>query len=179
MELMIVLVIASILMVAGAPAMGSFVRNNRVQSQALTLMRTMHFARSEAIKRKTRVVLCRSSDPTAATPSCGGSENIWTTGILIFASGDTDNIYQPANDSLLRIATGIDNGLTVITNSTSNRNLEYNSDGTTNEGGGTARFAVCDKRGGPFGRQINVAPVGRPSIEKGSSLSPVNCTGPT
>ena len=175
---MIVLVIAAVLMVSGAPAMGDFVRNSRVQSQTLALMRTMHFARSEAIKRKTRVVLCRSADPTAANPTCGGNDNVWTTGYLVFASGDANNTYQPATDTLVRIGNAVDGGLTVITNSTSNRNLEYNSDGTTNEGGGTARFAVCDPRGGAFGRQINVSPVGRPRIEKGTPGSPVNCTGP-
>jgi len=46
------------------------------------------------------------------------------------------------------------------------------------EGGGTARFAICDKRGGDYGRQINVSPVGRPVLEKGTPVSPINCDGP-
>ena len=57
-ELMIVLAIASILMTLAAPSMGTFVRDNRIQAEALGLISMMHFARSEAVKRKTRVVLC-------------------------------------------------------------------------------------------------------------------------
>jgi len=177
-ELIIVLSIASILMTAAAPSMGTFVRNNRLQSQSFALLRTMHYARSEAIKRKTRVVLCRSADPTAATPTCGGVSYTWTSGYLVFASGDANSTYEPANDVLLRVGTPVDSGMTVRTNSTSNNNLEYNSDGTTNEGGGTARFAVCDSRGGSVGRQIEVSPVGRPALSQGSVGSPVNCTSP-
>jgi type IV fimbrial biogenesis protein FimT len=178
-ELMIVLAIASILMTLAAPSMGTFVRDNRLQSESLRLLRMMHFARSEAVKRKTRVVLCRSADPTAAAPSCGGNLNTWTTGYLVFASGDGNNTFEAANDELLRIGMPVTAGLSVVTNSTSNANLEYNSDGTTNEGGGTARFAICDGRGGDFGRQIDVTPVGRPSLSKGSAGSPIACTSPS
>lgn len=172
------LVISSIMMTFAAPSMGAFVRNNRIQSQTFALMRMMHFARSEAVKRKTRVVLCRSANPTATVPSCGGTTSNWSTGFLVFASGDGNNTYQPANDELLRIGRASGSGLTVITNSTSNNNLEYNSDGTTNEGGGIARFAVCDARGGIFGRQIDVTPVGRPALKKGVPATPINCTRP-
>ena len=177
-ELMIALAIASILMAAAAPSMGTFVRDNRLQSEAFALLRTMHFARSEAVKRKTRVVMCRSANPTAATPTCGGNSYTWTTGFLVFASGDGNSTYEPANDVLLRVGLPAGSDLSVRTNATSNNNLEYNSDGTTNEGGGIALFAVCDSRGGAVGRQIEVSPVGRPALNKGSPGSPINCTSP-
>ena len=177
-ELIIVLVIAAVLMTIAAPSMGTFVRNNRLQSKTFGLMRSMHFARSEAIKRKTRIIMCRSANPSAATPSCGGTTSNWSTGFLMFASGDTNSTYQSGIDFLLRIGESTGNGMTVITNSVSNSNLEYNSDGTTNEKGWTARFAICDTRGGAFGRQIDITPVGRPSSFKGSVSSPLNCLSP-
>jgi type IV fimbrial biogenesis protein FimT len=177
-ELIIVLTIAAVLMTAGAPSMGMFVRNSRLQAHTLDLMRTMHIARSEAVKRKTRVVLCRSANPAAASPTCGGTSYNWTTGFLVFASGDTNNTYEPAVDDLLARGSPVGNGINVITNGWSNNNLEYNSDGTTNEGG-IARFAVCDSRGGAHGLQIDVTPVGRPRIRAGTPSSTVNCTGPT
>jgi type IV fimbrial biogenesis protein FimT len=175
---MIVMVIAAVLMTIAAPSMGTFVRNNRLQSQTLALMRIMHFARSEAVKRKTRTVLCRSANPQAATPACGGTPSDWSTGFLLFASGDTNNTYQAGADVLLRIGLAPGNGMTLITNATSDNNLEYDIDGTTNEGGGTARFAVCDTRGGAFGHQVDVTPVGRPSLRKGTEASPINCVSP-
>ena len=178
-ELMIVLVISAVLMTVGAPAMGSFMRDNRLQASAFDLLKSIQFARSEAVKRKVEVVLCRSADPRATTPSCGGTSHTWTTGWLVFARGDTNNTYQSGSDELLRLGLPRDADVGIRTNSVSNNNLEFSSDGTTDEGGNTARFAVCDARGGTFGYQIDVPPVGRPKRERGSSGDAINCTTPS
>ena len=97
----------------------------------------------------------------------------------MFEAGDNNSTYQADDDILLKRGPASSSGVTVITNSTSNNNLEYNSDGSTNEGGGTARFAICDSRGGEHGYQIDVPPVGRPSFNAATSGSPVNCTSPS
>ena len=178
-ELIVTLAVVAILVTTGVPAFANFIQTNRLSETAFDLLGTINLARSEAVKRRTRVVLCRSANPKAATPSCGGTDNTWTTGWLVFASGDGNSTYEAGTDSLLGIGEIDSSGLTLITNGTSNRNLEYNSDGTTNEGGGTARFAVCDKRGGDFGRQINVPPHGRPKFIKGETSCPIDCTSPT
>ena len=178
-ELVVSLAVVSILATTGVPAFSSFIQSNRLTETSFDMLATINLARTEAVKRRTRVVLCRSADPTSTTPSCGGSANTWTTGWLVFASGDSNNDYDAGADTLLGIGLVDSPNLTVITNSTSNNNLEYNSDGTTNEGGGTARFAVCDKRGGAKGRQINIPPHGRPKFVKGDSASPINCTSPS
>ncbi len=178
-ELVVSLAVVSILVTTGVPAFSSFVQSNRLTETSFDMLATLNLARTEAVKRRTRVVLCRSADPTSTIPSCGGSANTWTTGWLVFASGDSNSAYDAGADTLLGIGLVDSPNLTVITNSTSNNNLEYNSDGTTNEGGGTARFAFCDKRGGAKGRQINVPPHGRPKFVKGDSASPINCTSPS
>jgi type IV fimbrial biogenesis protein FimT len=177
-ELMIALAVAAIILTMAAPATTALVRDGRVRAQTFDLMGDINFARSQAIKRKVLVVLCRSQDPTATTPTCGGTANTWTTGWLIFASLNGNNTYENGVDTLLAIGEAV-SSLKVITNSTSNRNLEYSPDGTTNESGGTARFAICDSRGGAYGRQVNVSPIGRPVIAKGSTGAPVNCTSPS
>ena len=178
-ELVVSLAVVSIVVTTGVPAFSNFIQTNRVSESAFDVLGTINLARTEAVKRRTRVVLCRSGNPAASTPSCGGSANTWTTGWLIFASGDSNNTYEAGTDTLLGTGTLHSSNVTVITNSTSNRNLEYNSDGTTNESGGTARFAVCDKRGGNFGRQIEIPPHGRPKFIKGSNAAPINCTSPS
>lgn len=178
-ELLISLAVLSILVTTGIPAFSSFIQSNRLSASAFNTLGTINLARTEAVKRRTRVILCRSADSTSATPSCGGSANTWTTGWLVFASGDSNSTYEAGTDTLLGIGLVDSPNVTIITNSTSNKNLEYNSDGTTNEGGDTARFAVCDKRGGAQGRQINVPPHGRPKFVKGDSASPINCTSPS
>ncbi len=178
-ELVVSLAVVSILATAGVPAFSNFIQSNRLNESSFDMLATINLARTEAVKRRTRVILCRSADPTLPTPSCGGSANTWTTGWLVFASGDNNSTYEAGTDTLLGMGLVGSASLTIVTNSTSDKNLEYNSDGTTNEGGGTARFAVCDKRGGAHGRQINVPPHGRPKFVKGDSASPINCTSPS
>lgn len=179
-ELMVTLTIVAVLLAAAAPAMSAYIQNHQLRSVSLNLAADIHYARSEAVKRKVQVVLCRSGNSAATSPSCGGASNQWTTGWLVFASGDTNNTYQAGVDTLLRIGPPIGGDrLNVITNAISNNNLEYNPDGTTNESGGTARFAVCDDRGGTHGRQLNVPPHGRLDLERGSSAGPINCTSPS
>lgn len=178
-ELVISLAVVAILVTTGIPAYSNFIQSNRLAKSSFDLLVTINLARSEAVKRRTRVVLCRTGNPMATTPSCGGSANTWTTGWLVFASGDANNTYEAATDTLLGIGLVESPNVTVITNSTSNNNLEYNSDGTTNEGGGTARFAVCDNRGGARGRQINVPPHGRPKFVYGDHANPIDCTSPS
>lgn len=177
-ELIVTLAVVAILVTTGVPAFANFIQTNRLSESAFDLLGTINLARSEAVKRRTRVILCRTANPRAATPSCGGSANTWTTGWLVFAAGDGNSTYEAGTDTLLGIGEVDSLGLTVITNSNSNNNLEYNSDGTTNESG-TARFAVCDKRGGIRGRQINVPRHGRPKFIKGEKASPINCTAPS
>jgi type IV fimbrial biogenesis protein FimT len=178
-ELVVSLAVVSILATTGVPAFSSFIQSNRLNESSFDMLATINLARTEAVKRRTRVVLCRSADPTLPTPSCGGSANTWTTGWLVFASGDGNSTFQTGTDTLLGIGLVDSSNVTVMTNNTSNKNLEYNSDGTTNESGLTARFAVCDKRGGAYGRQINVSPQGRPKFIRGDSASLINCISPS
>jgi hypothetical protein len=45
-----------------------------------------------------------------------------------------------------------------------NKNLEFNPNGSTNEGGSIALMAICDDRGEVDGREIVVAPSGIPKM---------------
>ena len=95
----------------------------------------------------------------------------------MFADTNGTGTYVAADDTLLRIGQPTNSSLTIKTNSTSNNNLEYNSDGTTNEAGDTAVFTICDDRGAGDGRQIQVNAMGRPQLVKGSDAT-LNCTSP-
>ena len=178
-ELMVTLAIGTILMTTAVPSMSTMIRNNNLATQTNSLVTDINLARSEAIKRGVIVILCRSADPNAANPSCSGSAYTWTTGWLVFASGDGDNTYTAGTDTLLRIGKPSSSSIAIKTNSTSNNNLEYKANGTTNEGGGTAIFALCDDRGEGYGRQIQVDPRGRPRLITGTTDDPIpNCASP-
>jgi type IV fimbrial biogenesis protein FimT len=181
-ELIVTVAMAAIIMSQAVPAFRNMAANNRITSQLNELVTAINLGRSEAIKRNVRVVLCRSANPTASSPSCGGTANTWTTGWLLFASGDSNNTYQAGTDTLIRVGDAARTGIQIRTNSTSNHNLEINSNGSTNENGGTAVFAVCDDRNGDgdydeqWGKQIQVTPTGHVQL----IISPIpNCQTPS
>ncbi len=176
-ELLVTLAIAAIILTQAVPSFQNVVKSNRLASETNNLVSDINLARSEAVKRGVRVILCRSAAPDAATPTCGGSANTWTTGWLLFASGDANNTYEAANDTLLRIGKPKGGQVSIKTNAIANNNLEYDPDGTTNEGGGTAVFALCDDQGETHGRQIQVNGTGRPRLIKGTTSSPLPSCG--
>jgi type IV fimbrial biogenesis protein FimT len=177
-ELMVTLAIGAILLTQAVPSFMTTIKNNRLTTYTNDLVSDINLARSEAVKRGTRVVLCRSADPSLATPVCGGTNNTWSTGWLVFADANGDGIFD-AGETLIRVGLPVEGATTVITNATSDSNLEYNPDGTTNAGGGTGVFALCDDRGAGFGRQIQVNAMGRPQLVKGSDAGvTLNCATP-
>jgi type IV fimbrial biogenesis protein FimT len=178
-ELMMTMAVFAILLTVGVPSFITMTKNNRLATETNLLVSHINLARSEAVKRGVRVILCRSADPSANPPSCGGTANTWTTGWLVFASGDANTTYQAATDTLLKLGNPPGGVVAIKANAASNVNLEYNADGTTNEAGATAVFTVCDDRGEDYGRQVDIGPNGRPELTKGTSTTPLNdCANP-
>ncbi len=161
-ELLITLGIVAIVLSMAVPSVSSVIKDNRLATTLNQVVTDIHVARSEAAKRGVRVILCRSGNPNAATPSCGGAEKTWTSGYLMFADDGNyaNNTYDAGTDTLLRIGQPVTSGVHLRTNGTWNNNLEFNYHGSTNEGGSTAMMSICDERGKEVGRQIRVGPNG-------------------
>lgn len=173
MELMVTLAIAAILLSVAAPNLSQFSQNSRLRARNFELLDSINVARSEAVKRGVQVVLCRSANGT----SCGGTANTWTTGWLVYVNATGTLAYEPPGDTLLRIGTGTSDGTAITTNSLGNQYLDYARTGATNEGG-PAVFAICDSRGGAYGRSISVTQVGRAALTHGNAGTPINCAPP-
>ena len=176
-ELMITMVIAAIVLTQAVPSFMATVQNNRLITYTNDLVTDINLARSEAVKRGSRVVLCRSADPSSNTPTCGGTANTWTTGWLVYADANSSGTFD-AGDTLVRVGMPVAGATTVMSNGAINNTLQYNGDGTTNEGGNIAVFALCDGRGAGNGRQIQVNAMGRPQLYRGTDVA-LNCAAPT
>ena len=179
-ELIITLGVAAIILSTAVPGVSTTIKDNRLATRVNAIIIDMHFARSEAAKRDVRVILCRSKDPNASTPQCStdaDTEYTWTSGYLIFADSGTgaNSIYDAGSDILLRRGQPAPSGVRMRTNSTWNKNLEFNPNGATNEGGSIAMMSICDDRGKEHGRQIAVAPSGIPKLYSDNISS---CTSP-
>ena len=163
-ELMIGIALAAIIVSMAAPSFNSAMKNNKIVAETNELIADINFARSEAVKRSTPVVLCRSASPSHTTPTCSGNASNWSSGWLVFADTDADNDYDSAKDILIRIGNPSDKSVTIKSNNTADQELVYNPDGTTKTAGNVAVFAICDDRGKNQGRQVQVSATGRPRL---------------
>jgi len=83
-ELLVTIAIAAILAVVAVPSFNQTIVNYRLTSYANNFLTSAQLARSEAIKRNSRVTLCKSANGTSCT-LVGG----WHQGWIIF--NDVDN----------------------------------------------------------------------------------------
>lgn len=81
-ELLVVIGIGAILLASALPAVGEYLRNNRLTSQTNTLVATINFARGEAITRNQNVFI-------SALPS-SDTTNTWGKGWKVWVDGRQD-----------------------------------------------------------------------------------------
>lgn len=162
-ELVTVMTIAIGVLVATLPAFRDTLNNNRITTQVNRLISDVQLARSEAMRRGERVVLCRSSNPGSSAPQCGGSSGQWTEGWIVFVDANKDGSFN-AGDDLVRAAPKVKGGIAVLANAFAAQAIQFNADASTNHDGNTVRIALCDERGSRFGKQVDIPPVGRPRV---------------
>ena len=169
-EIIITLGIIAIVLSTAVPSISSMIKDNRLANQLNSVVTHIHVARAEAVKRDVRVIMCRSSSPNAVTPSCSGTEKVWTGGYIVFADDGnySNNWYDSGTDTLLLRGQPAASGIKMRTSWSWDKNLELNPDGSTNEGGAIAYMSLCDDRGKDNGRQIQVAANGIPRMYAGN-----------
>ena len=113
-EILVVIVILAVLMGLAAPSFVRTLRSTTVSNSINGMMSDLRYARSEAVRRGSTVIVCRSDDPEAASPVCatsGAGSSGWASGWIVFldvaGSGtktaiDTNVVLkiQPANTNI-------------------------------------------------------------------------------
>jgi type IV fimbrial biogenesis protein FimT len=111
-ELLIVVAIAAILLALAAPNFRDMLVKRSVQAAAETLASDMRFARSEALKRSRRTVMCQSSDGA----DCAATAGSWHQGWIVFVDRDSDGNVT-AGDDLVRVQQAL-SGIATFENAT-------------------------------------------------------------
>lgn len=172
-ELMITLVVASVVLAMGVPKFRQMVSNNRLVAQNNEFIAALNLARSEAIKRADRVVVCASANGTA----CAGSGG-WEQGWIIFADTDNDAAVD-TGEEVLRAHEGLPGGNTLTGNSSVALYVSYTADGFTRTTGGGLQMGslvLCDYRGAGHGRGIVISSSGRARTGAASDLGLSSCS---
>lgn len=90
-ELMVTIAILAILTAVAIPSFTSIMVNYRLTSIANTFVASAQLARSEAIKRNSRVTMCKSADGLACTTAGG-----WQQGWILFQDINNDAVKDAA-----------------------------------------------------------------------------------
>jgi type IV fimbrial biogenesis protein FimT len=175
LELMLTIALLAVVMGFGVPNMQEFVRNARMSTSANDIITDFNYARSEAVKRRVPVTLCKSQNGTACdADSAAGPFNRW----VIFVD-DADPALVQANDGNGTINTGdvilrdrtLPDSITVTTIAGQTRATFLPTGFPRIETANVNRFVLCDVRGNvtsvggdSTARAVEVTPTGRPSV---------------
>ncbi|MGH8146874.1 MAG: GspH/FimT family pseudopilin [Rhodanobacteraceae bacterium] len=150
-ELLIVLAIAGMLAMIGAPAMGSLLKRTETGSAEAAVAGILRHARSAAVMHNTRVLVCPSSDGLHCQTGYD-----WQHGLLVANDADHDGQPDPGKQALA-VLTAMPPGIR-ITTSAGREHIVFHPDG--NAAGSNARFTICHA-GETTAKSVVVANSGR------------------
>jgi type IV fimbrial biogenesis protein FimT len=163
-ELLSVLAVAAVLLSIGVPSLASLVSSSRVSSTANDLLGDLFLTRSEAIKRKQRVVMCKSADGESCAATGG-----WQQGWIVFVDSDGD-AQRDAGETLLRAQSALAGSMRLTGTQPVAKYVSYMPTGSTKLVGGgfqAGTLTVCSESAAPAtARQIIVNSTGRPRTQK-------------
>lgn len=172
-ELMVTIAIAAILAGLAVPSFKELLANNRLKSHTSALHTTLLQARSEAIKRNSRVVLCKSADGSTCTTA-----GDWQQGWIVFADTN-DNATIDAGETVIQKVPLLSGAFVLKGSGDLASYVSYSNTGAAklkaSDSLQTGSFSLC-QAGVSDGnaRQIELFGTGRVSI--GQARAPT-CTG--
>jgi type IV fimbrial biogenesis protein FimT len=165
---MITLAIIGILLSQALPGFGPWVASAKQTSAINRMVAHLHLARSEAIKRGVKTVLCASLDAQTCSKQIQ-----WEHGYILFT--DENENKQPDNgDDILQIHSSESTGL-AITSSIARTRLTFQPTGMSP--GSNVTITFCDTQAKTRPKALIVSNTGRPRVsEFRPDGSPIVCT---
>jgi len=137
-ELLVTLSIAVILLTLGVPSFVDMITSNTATGYANDLLGDINYARSEAITRGRRVVVCKGA-ATAVGSGCAAGN--WEDGWKVFVDCNDDLTVNNAtcpgglNEEVLRVHAALSTGWTLRGNNNVTNRITFLPDGRTNNNG--------------------------------------------
>jgi type IV fimbrial biogenesis protein FimT len=164
MELIVVAAVAALLAAVAVPSMRSFVRSITLSSTANDMLASLFLARSEAVKRRARVVVCKSDDGQTCTSSGG-----WEQGWIIFHDVNNDSSRQ-STEAVLSVRERLPQAMRLYGNLHVARYVSYAPTGATLTSAGafqSGTLTICEQSTTTsHAREIVISAGGRPRVKK-------------
>jgi type IV fimbrial biogenesis protein FimT len=161
LELMYTLAVALLVVGIGAPSFVETLRSSRMNATTNGMLGALYLARSEAVKQRARVSVCRSTVGENADCAADG------TGFLVFLNQDDDDDFDDfRGDVVIRADEWIRPGIDVVYDGLP-QYFTYVASGFPRAVGGgplTGNLVFCDERGDAVARVLTISATGRPQI---------------
>lgn len=149
-ELMVTVAVAAVILGVAGPKLAEFIARTRVATATNEFVFLINYGRTEAIKRSTQVVVCRSTDGTA----CDGES--WGDGAVAFVDNDRNDTLG-AGDEVLRTLTDVSDALTLTSGNLAQR-IVFTPAGSVEQNG---QIALVGGDHAKLKRCLHIAPSGR------------------
>jgi type IV fimbrial biogenesis protein FimT len=166
-ELMVTVALVAIVLAIGVPSFQTTIRNNRLSSYANEFLSALNLARTEAIRRRQPVVLCKSADGSF----CQTDGKNWEIGWIVFVDSDPSGAknLRDSTEPILRVWPAFPAGYTLRPNSTNfYDSLGYGADGSVNNNKVGGTFALCYQDNRVGAKAIVIKPL-RPRLGQDSN----------
>lgn len=150
-EVLVVILILGVLLGIATPNAVMFIQRSQAMGSVNEWISDINMARSEAIKRRTRVVVCARQDDS----TCGSATD-WNNGYLVFADADSDGTFDSGENLVKAVqAMGSQLNVSVVAITTTNAvsGLAFRPSGGSPV---ASRATVCAESGAP-GKTISVS----------------------
>jgi type IV fimbrial biogenesis protein FimT len=164
LELLVAVTAALVLLLVAAPSMSAAITSVKLTSTSNNFLSHIYLARSEAIKRNGRVVLCKSADGATCAASGG-----WEQGWIVFHDTNNNGVIDSGELVIAR-----QQALPAAFRLTGNQNVakyvSFEPTGVTRLVGGgfqAGTLTLCRQSAASNeARQIILNAVGRPRVQK-------------
>jgi type IV fimbrial biogenesis protein FimT len=163
-ELLVSMAVMAILLTLAVPAFSEVMVSSRLTALANTFLSNLYLARSEAIKRNSRAVLCKSSDGLACSDSGG-----WHQGWILFHDAN-NNAVLDADEAVILTQSALPPGFMLTGNTHVAEYISYSATGAAKLTSGAFQagtLTLCsDSSSSANARHIVISSTGRPRIQK-------------
>ena len=145
-ELIVTLAVSAILMTLAAPSFEHLLKNNRMTTDINAMVGHIYLARSESVKRRLNIIICKSSN----LESCDNSAN-WEDGWIVYADNNGDKL-RGSSEPLLKAHQALKEGNTLSLGAfpTPNYIIFYPNGRASSNG----TFIFCDQRGENYAKAL-------------------------
>ncbi len=163
-ETVVVLAILGVLLGVVAPSIAAVADSMILTSQVNVYLAALHLTRSEAVKRNSRMTLCKSADGLSCTPDGG-----WQQGWIIFHDPNHDAV-KDETEAMVHQSPSLPSGFQLVGNSNVAKYVSFDATGGTKLASGAFQagtLTLCRQSvSGGEARKIVINSAGRPRVQK-------------